>query len=194
MEKKQGTLVLVSAPSGGGKNATIRALLNRFNNSTQLVTTTTRHKRPGEKDGIDYHFISKELFREKLVHDEFVEYNDYDGNLYGTQWVHLKTAQEEYELVFSQAEVNGKKHLDEQKVPHIAIFLVPEDFEILKQRIQKRGGTTADSIAERLVIAKQEVAASGIYDFPVVNKEGELEETINQIVQFLEEKTGVLSS
>ncbi|MBT3816797.1 MAG: guanylate kinase [Candidatus Magasanikbacteria bacterium] len=193
MEEKKGTFVLVSAPSGGGKNAIIRALLKKFTHSTQLVTTTTRDMRPLEADGVDYHFLDKEIFKKKLEAGEFVEYNEYDGNFYGTQWTDLNEALEQYDLVFSQAEVNGKKHLDKKGVPHISIFLLPEDFEILRDRIKKRGGTSDDSIDERLEIAKKEVEQSGIYDLRVVNEDGKMEKAVDSIVNYLVEATGVQS-
>ena len=191
MEEKSGKLILVSAPSGGGKNAIIRALLKRFPNSTQLVTTTTRNMRPGEVNGKDYHFLDKKIFKKKIATGGFIEYNEYDGNLYGTQWGDLNDALDKYNLVFSQAEVNGKRHLDEQNVKHISIFLEPESFEILKGRIQKRGGTSDDSIAIRLKTAKHEIDASDSYDFCVVNKDGEMNQTVNKIVGYLVQKKGI---
>ena len=85
MTQKNGILVLVSAPSGGGKNVVIRQLMARYPGSVQLVTTTTRPMRDGEKHGVDYYFISKEDFQYKLAAGGFVEHNEYNGNYYGTE-------------------------------------------------------------------------------------------------------------
>lgn len=183
--------MLVSAPSGGGKNAIIRGLLSRFPDAVQLVTTTTREKRPGEKEGVDYYYISKQAFQEKKDADAFVEYNEYAGNWYGTQWEHLNAALGQYSIVFSQAEVHGKRHLDDLGIPHIAIFLLPENLDILRKRIEERGGTTEESIKERLETAKAEIAASNGYDLRIVNKDGYIEDTITDIVSYLDTEHGL---
>ena len=191
MTQQKGTLVLVSAPSGGGKNAIIHALLKHFTEAVQLVTTTTRDKRPGEKEGVDYYYISKDAFKKKLAEGEFVEYNEYADNFYGTQWGHLREALKTHKIVFSQAEVHGKASLDRLKVPHISIFLLPESLEVLKERIEQRGGTSKESLAMRLETAKAEIERAKIYDFPIVNKDGHMDDTIRQIVQYLAEEKGL---
>jgi guanylate kinase len=190
-QKETGTLVLVSAPSGGGKNAIIRALLDRFTGAVQLVTTTTREKRPGEKEGVDYYYISKEEFKKKLADGEFVEYNEYADNFYGTQWQHLHEALATHKIVFSQAEVHGKASLDRLDVPHISIFLLPESLDVLKERIEERGGTSKESLAMRLETAKAEIQSSEMYDFPIVNKDGYMDKTIDAIVTYLAEEKGL---
>lgn len=186
-----GKLVVISAPSGGGKNAIMRALLQRFENAAQLVTTTTRLPRPGERDGIDYHFISKELFQEKLAKGEFAEHNLYVDNYYGTEWQVLEDSLAAHNVVFSQVEVMGKKNLDRAGVPHVSIFLLPENLEVLDARLHKRGGMREEDIAARLEIAKYEIEASHIYDFRIVNHEGRLQETIRGITEYLGETHGL---
>lgn len=192
MTHTKGTLVLVSAPSGGGKNAIIRALLETFPRSTQLVTTTTREKRPGEQEGVDYYYISKKEFQDKLKEDAFVEYNEYADNLYGTQWKHLEEALETHPVVFSQAEVHGKASLDRLQVPHISIFLVPENLDILRDRIEQRGGTSDASLRARLETAKEEIDRAIEYDFAPMNKDGRMEETIQQIIAYLAKEHGIV--
>ncbi|MBP9761191.1 MAG: guanylate kinase [Candidatus Magasanikbacteria bacterium] len=191
MHDKKGLLILVSAPSGGGKNAIIRALLERFSSSTQLVTTTTREKRPGEEEGKDYYYISKEAFEEKKEAGGFVEYNMYAGNYYGTAWDHLEAALSAYAIVFSQAEVNGKKSLDAKGIPHVSIFLLPEHIDILRARIVARGGTSPASLEERIETAQKEIAEASIYDLPILNKDGYMQETVEAIVAFLCKEHGL---
>ncbi len=185
-----GILVLVSAPSGGGKNAVIHALLQRFPNSIQLVTTTTRPKREGEQDGVDYYFMPREQFEEQLRSGGFVEHNEYAGNLYGTEWDKLRACQASHQLVFSQAEVNGKQSLDRLRVPHISIFLLPESIDILEKRLRNRGGMPEDNIRERLDIAAREIEVGKTYDFPIVNREGYMGETVDSIASYIEERLG----
>ncbi|HYE59857.1 MAG TPA: guanylate kinase [Candidatus Kapabacteria bacterium] len=182
-----GTLVVISAPSGGGKNVIIRSLLERFKHATQLVTTTTRPPREGEVDGVDYHFITKEAFLKKVEQGEFVEYNQYVDNYYGTEWDVLEHDLATHAVVFSQAEVTGKQNLDRAQVPHISIFLLPENFGVLEARLRRRGGMKEEDIVARLEIAKQEIEVSSVYDYRIVNAEGKLNETIDAITSYLAE-------
>lgn len=187
----QGLLVIISSPSGGGKNSVINALMVDFSGSVRLVTTTTRPMRPGERDGVDYYFISEVDFKKKLKAGDFLEHNNYAGHWYGTDRQCLDTLLAEHPVVFSQIEVNGKHQLAKAGVPHIAIFLLPESMETLKSRIEKRGGLSADVIAERLKIAADEVKESEDYDYRLVNKEGKIEETVAKIREILREMLGI---
>src|SRR3989338_6733672 len=139
MNPHPGLLVIISSPSGGGKDVVINALLKRFPNSTRLVTTTARPPRPGNQEGKDYYFISAAEFNNKIAGGDFVEYNNYAGNFYGTEKKHLAEALKKYDLVLTQIEVNGKHHLDVAGIPHLSIYLLPENENILRARIEKRG-------------------------------------------------------
>lgn len=184
----KGTLILISAPSGGGKNAVIQSLMRTFGDAVQLVTTTSRPPREGEKHGVDYYFISKEEFQQKLDIGDFVEYNEYAGNYYGTEWAELHRCEESAALVFSQAEVHGKRSLDALKVPHISVFLLPESLEILEKRLEQRGGMARENIERRLEIAKAEIAEAETYDLPIVNTDGKMAETVDRIATFIRER------
>jgi len=180
-------LVIISSPSGGGKDSVINALLKRIPNSTRLITTTTRPKRPGNVDGKDYYFISKEDFLKKIAAGDFLEHNFYAENYYGSEKKHLAEAEKKYALVLTQIEVNGKHNLDKAGTPHLAIFLLPESLEELGNRIRRRGGLTPELIKKRLAIAKQEIKASTDYDYRIVNAEGKLGETIDKIAEIIDE-------
>jgi guanylate kinase len=181
-----GKLILISAPSGGGKNAVIRALVNIFPRSGQLVTTTTRPPRVNEVEGKDYYYISKEEFRKKLDQGDFLEYNEYADNYYGTERKKLQACLKKYQIVFSQAEVNGKHGLDRQGIKHLSIFLLPESLDVLEKRIRARGGVSPEYMKMRLEIAKNEIVASKDYDFRVINREGQLSETIEEVKKIIE--------
>ncbi len=187
-KNEKGLLILISSPSGGGKNTVIKSLLKYFDNAVQLVTTTTRKKRDGERDGVDYHFISRKKFEEKLEKKDFVEYNEYSGNLYGTQWKDLNESISSHKIVLSQADVHGKKNLDLQKVPHLSIFLLPENLSILEQRITRRGGVSKEDMKKRLQAAEKEISNSEIYDHRIVNRQGAMEKTIEEIKNIIEKR------
>ena len=186
---KHGLLVIISSPSGGGKNSVINALMADFSGSVRLVTTTTRPMRPGEQDRVDYYFISDAVFHAKLAAGDFVEHNKYDSYWYGTDRKRLQQLLSEYRLVFSQIEVNGKHALDRAGIKNVSIFLLPENFAVLRERIIKRGGLSEDRIAERLQTAKQEIVASADYDHRIVNVEGKFAETVGEIRRILTEAT-----
>jgi guanylate kinase len=180
-----GTLVVISSPSGGGKNTVMRELIVRIPNTARVVTTTTRAPREKEVDGVDYYFLERSVFEEKLAQGEFVEYNEYAGNLYGLQKVYLDEALQQYRFVYCQADVHGKQSLDRLGIPHISIFLLPESLDVLEERVVQRGDVSDESLAARLEIARDEIAVAGTYDLAIVNKNGALEEVIGEIVGFL---------
>jgi len=181
----KGKLVIISSPSGGGKDSIISALLKIIPNSTRLITTTSREPRPGNQNGIDYYFVSQTEFENKIQNEEMVEYNNYAGNYYGIEKKNLILALENNEWVFTQIEVNGKQHLDEQNIPNISIFLLPENLEILAKRIRNRGGLDDEKIKERLEIAQKEINKSVLYDYQIVNVDGKFEETVSKIREIL---------
>jgi len=186
--KKNGLLIIVSSPSGGGKDSVIQALLNMMSNSTRLITTTSRPMRPGNKEGIDYYFITEQEFKNKIENNKFVEYNIYSDNYYGTQKKHLQETLENNEVVFTQMEVNGKNNLDKLKIPHLSIFLLPEDLDVLKNRIEKRGGLNEKQIQDRIETAKNEIKRSTNYDYRVVNEENKLNKTIDIIAEIIKKE------
>jgi guanylate kinase len=186
-----GTLVVISSPSGGGKNTVMRELIARIPNTARVVTTTTRAPREKELDGIDYYFLERSVFEEKLAQGEFVEYNEYAGNLYGLQKVHLDEALQQYRFVYCQADVHGKQSLDRLGIPHISIFLLPESLDVLEERVVQRGDVSDESLAARLEIAHDEIAVANTYELAIVNKNGALEEVVGEIVGFLGQASSI---
>ena len=180
-----GLLFVISAPSGGGKDAVIAKLLKIIPNSGRLVTTTSRLPRPGEREGVNYYFISTDEFKKKIANDELVEYNFYAENYYGAEKNILKKFLRGHDVVFSTTEVNGKHNFDKLKIQNIGIFLLPESLEILKDRIERRGGTTPESLRERLRLAEQEIKESKDYQYHVVNKDGAIDETVEKIAEIV---------
>lgn len=183
-----GLLVIISSPSGGGKDSVIRGLFEKIPNSIKFLTTTTRPPRPGEKNGIDYHFVSREDFEKMIKNNEMVEYNVYADNYYGTEKTRLDELLSNNSVVFSNIEINGKRNFDKAVRENLSIFLLPESLEILRQRIEARGGLTPDIIEKRLETAKKEIAESDIYDFKIVNYQGKLDETIEKTAKIINDR------
>lgn len=175
-----GLVVIISSPSGGGKDAVIRALLKTFPKSARLITTTTRNIRPKEKAGRDYYFITPKQFQDKIKTNDFIEHNFYSGNYYGSEKAKLEKLLKTHSLVFTNIDVHGKVNFDKAKIPNYSIFLLPENMESLKNRITKRGGTSAHDLELRIKTAKNEIKMAKKYNALVVNKEGHLKETANQ--------------
>lgn len=183
-----GLLVVISSPSGGGKDSVINELLKQIPNSVRLITTTSREPRPGNKDGVDYFFVSQEDFENKIKNDEMVEYNNYVGNYYGIEKTKLAEALRNNEVVFTQIEVNGKHNLDRQKIKHLSIFLLPDSLDILAERIRNRKGVSEEKIVERLETAKVEIEKSVDYEYRIVNEDGKFVETVAKIREIIDGK------
>lgn len=181
-----GLLIIISSPTGGGKDAVIAKLLNVFPNSARLVTTTSRPPRPTDKEGVTYNFISPEDFEEKIKQGYFLEYNNCVGNYYGTPKKYLADLLEKNALVFSNLDVNGKHSMDKLGIKNLSFFLLPESLEVLKHRAQKRGGMTEKMIQDRIKLAGQEIAQSKDYDYPVTNYEGKLQQTTDNIASLIQ--------
>ncbi len=181
----QGLLVIISSPSGGGKDAVIKAALKKIDHAARLVTTTTRQMREQEKNGLNYFFINREEFEKKIKADEFIEYNLYADNYYGTEKKVVQDTLNKYSVVLTNIDVNGQKSFSRLKIPHISIFIVPDDLETLYKRIKKRGGTDEKLIKKRLEIAKEELKQAKNYDYQVVNYEGKMNETVDKVVDII---------
>lgn len=177
-----GKLIVISAPSGGGKNTIVDRLLQVVPSSARLVTTTTRQIRPKEQDGVDYFFISKEEFQDLIERDALVEYNEYVGNFYGVQKKHLAEFLEKYDVVFTTLDVHGKMSLDKLGIKHTSVFLLPESFEILKERIEGRGGTTLEQIEKRIQAAQFELEIAEKYDHQIHNIDGQIQDTVDKVL------------
>lgn len=185
---KKGILVIVSAPSGGGKNAIIRELIKLFPGSTRFVTTTTRDPRVGEVEGIDYYFVTDERFKQLIDRGEMIEYNFFAGNYYGSEREKLENTLKNHNLTFATLDVNGKKHLQDQGIEHLSIFLLPDNIEVLRERVARRGGLSPEQIDMRMHEAEAEIALAHTYDLPLINPDGNMHEAVAQIQQFLEER------
>ena len=168
----RGLLVVISGPSGVGKGTVRKALFEMpKHNLTYSVSMTTRAKRPGEIDGIDYYFVSREEFLKRVSEGKFLEHAEFVGNYYGTPLDKVNERLEDGQEVVLEIEVEGALQV-KKKVPDcVMIFIVPPGKEALYQRLRKRGTESEDVIQQRIEKANREFKLAKYYDYIVVNDE-----------------------
>jgi guanylate kinase len=168
----RGLLVVISGPSGVGKGTVRKALFEMpKHNLTYSVSMTTRAKRPGERDGIDYYFVSREEFLKRVDEGKFIEHAEFVGNFYVTPLDKVNERLEEGQEVVLEIEVEGALQV-KKKVPDcVMIFIVPPGKEALYQRLRKRGTESEDVIQQRIEKANREFKLAKYYDYIVVNDE-----------------------
>ena len=185
MSASRGLLIVLSGPSGVGKG-TVRAAVFA-NNQFQYVysvSATTRAQRPGEVDGKDYYFVSREEFETMIQNEDLLEYAEYVGNYYGTPIQKIEENLAAGHDVFLEIEVQGAMKVKERMPEGIFIFLAPPNLEELESRITGRGTDAAHVIQERMATAKEEIELMQHYDYVVVNDQVQhAVDTINAIIQ-----------
>lgn len=169
MFKRKGILFVLSGPSGVGKGTVRKALFKKDTSLKYSISMTTRAMRPGEKEGIDYFYRSKETFESMIKQDQLLEYAEYVGNYYGTPRQYVTEQLERGNDVFLEIEVQGALQVKENFPEGVFIFLSPPSLDELKNRIVSRGTETESLVINRLNAAKEEIDMMDAYDYVVVN-------------------------
>ncbi|HEX6813691.1 MAG TPA: guanylate kinase [Planctomycetota bacterium] len=189
MSSGRGRLVVISGPSGAGKTSVCRAL-KEHPDVEFSVSATTRTMRDGERDGVDYHFLSRDDFQRRLDENQFLEWASYNGNLYGTPRWPMDSALARGKTLLLEIEVKGTRQLRERGIAGLYVFIEPPSIPELRARLERRGSDDAAEIAQRVVIAEAEIRAardlvSGVplYDVTIVNRD--LQETIKRVKEML---------
>ena len=189
MTAGRGKLVVISGPSGAGKTSVCRAL-KEHPDVEFSVSATTRTMRDGERDGVDYHFVSREDFQRRIDENQFLEWASYNGNLYGTPRWPMDSALARGKTLLLEIEVKGTRQLRERGVAGLYVFIEPPSIPELRARLERRGSDTVEEIAQRIAIAEGEILAarelvSGmpLYDVTIVNRD--LQETIKRVKEML---------
>ena len=166
---KRGRLIVVSGPSGVGKDAVLDRFFERMQGVVRSISATTRDPRPGEADGVDYWFFSQEKFAQGIAGGFFLEYAQYGSNFYGTPCDKVNELRAQGTDVVLKIEVQGAKDIKQIEPEAIRVFLSPPSFAELKRRLEARGTDTEERIAARLAIAEKELLCIPDYDFLIVN-------------------------
>ena len=169
---KRGMLIVLSGPSGVGKGTVRKAIFSQDNNKFDYsVSMTTRPMRPGEVEGKDYYFVSKEEFEKEIVEGGMLEYAQYVDNYYGTPLKYVNEMLDEGKDVFLEIEVRGAMQVREKVPDGLFIFLTPPDLMELRQRLVNRGTDNLEVIDMRMKKAVGEIEMMQNYDYAVVNDE-----------------------
>ncbi len=164
-----GNLFVVAAPSGTGKSSLVKALLELDSHLVVSTSHTTRRPRGQEQDGREYHFISEEEFRRKVANDDFLEWAEVHGNLYGTSRNEVEARISSGQDVILEIDWQGALQIKNIFPNAVLIFILPPSWEELAQRLNRRGEDQADVIATRLANARTEVAQAEHFDFVIIN-------------------------
>lgn len=165
----KGNLIVISGPSGSGKDTVLSEVFRLHPEIRLSISSITRDMREGEVQDGKYHFISREEFEKAIANNEMLEYNIYQNNYYGTPKAPVQKAIEEGAEIVLEVDVNGAKNVLKQFPEAISIFIMPPSFETLSKRLSSRGTESAEQIKGRLKAALDEIKQADIYDYIVVN-------------------------
>ena len=169
---ERGLLIVFSGPSGVGKGTVRQEIFSTPDHKFEYsVSMTTRAQRPGEVDGKDYFFRSREEFEELIRNGQMLEYAEYVGNYYGTPLIYVNETLDKGIDVFLEIEVQGALQVKKKVPDAVFIFLTPPDLNELQERLVGRGTDSEEVIAKRIERAREEIALMSEYDYAIVNDE-----------------------
>ena len=171
--RARGLLFIVSAPSGTGKTTLVERLVQAVPNLRMSRSYTSRPMRPGEQDGVDYNFISRDRFEAMIREDAFLESADVFGNYYGTATADTERVLASGQDIVLVIDVQGAKLVRRRGIENIAVFVLPPSAEVLERRLRGRSKDSEEQIKRRLEVACREVTDFSEYDYVVVNDEVE---------------------
>ena len=182
---ERGLLIVFSGPSGVGKGTVRQEIFSTPDHKFEYsVSMTTRQKRPGEVDGVDYFFRTREEFEELIKNGQMLEYAEYVGNYYVTPLTYVNETLDKGIDVFLEIEVQGALQVKKKVPDGVFIFLTPPDLDELKDRLVGRGTDSEEVIRQRIERAKEEIALMREYDYAVVNDEVPLAaERVKRIIE-----------
>lgn len=180
----KGLLVVLSAPSGCGKDTVFNELCKRRDDIVKSVSATTREKREGEVEGVNYYFKTEDEFKRLINSNGLLEFTVYNGCYYGTPVAGVNKAIEDGKICFLIIEVEGGQNIMRLRPDCVSIFLLPPSMEELRRRLEKRNTDDEESIKNRLEHAEFEIGFSHLYDYTIVNDD--LDICVNKVEEIIE--------
>jgi guanylate kinase len=181
----RGLLVILSAPSGAGKDVVIEGLLRELEDATLYVTATSREPRAGEVHGRHYYFYSPQKFREEIEQGNFLEWSVVHGEYKGVRGDAVADALRRHRIVLVKPDPQGMRKLKAVLPEALTVFIQPPSLESLRTRLVGRGTETPESLELRMKNAEIEMAAAPEYDHVVVNEDGRLEDTVREVAEIV---------
>lgn len=169
----QGKIFILSGPSGCGKGTVLKCAMEKHGELFLSVSATTRRPRPGEVDGVHYHFISDETFWQMVERDELLEHAGYAGNFYGTPRIPVDEALAHGRDVMLEIDVQGAQQVRRKRPQAVRIFMAPPSWQELERRLVSRGTDSTEKIRQRLSRAREEMLLAADYEYFVVNDQVE---------------------
>lgn len=183
---KSGLLLVVSGPAGVGKGTVVSLARERNNDIVFSVSMTSREPRPGEKDGENYFFVSREKFLEMVNENMLLEWVEYCGNFYGTPRLYIEEQLEQGNIVLLEIEVEGARNIKQQYPECVSVFITPPTVTELRKRITKRGTESPEIIEKRMQRAIKELEHMDNYDYIIKNES--VEESVKQFLEIIEKE------
>ena len=181
---KKGLMIVISGPAGSGKG-TVNAHLLDTGNFAYSVSATTRAPRPGEVNGVNYHYITREDFLARIASGDMLEHTEYCGNFYGTPRKEAEAVLESGKNLILEIEVEGARNVKAKFPDAVLIMLLPPTFAVQEQRLRSRGTETEEKILERLARTREEIGVADFYDYVVYNYDGKDNEAAEEILAII---------
>ena len=180
-----GKLVVVTGPSGAGKDSVIEQAHSLGLDFTSITTTSTRPMRPGEAEGKPHFFLTREEFEEKIDNGEMIEWAEVYDNLYGSSKTEVERKRKNNDVVLIKVDPQGARTFKEMIPDAITVFIKPPSLEYLEMRLHKRASDAEDVIQKRMEIAKYELEKLDSWDYVILNDEGKLEEAAQELIAII---------